>query len=373
MALALCACNRSSARKEPPITGKASDPPTAMLVKWQTGSRYIYRAETVTSSQVPRRNTGLMIQTENVLNQDLAFTVTNGPAEGSRVLTMVLLAVQMETSRDDGMTMSFDSGNKVMAVDDSPLADRLKKLVGLKLVFHVAADNSITRVDGVRELSDRVSNNNNPVRGVAAGILARYFNQQFYREIVEMGMLPKDPVKVGASWVVTRQAGAASGGASSPLEVTYEFRGWQQKDGTNCARLDFKGEFKPNVVANAVAPTNLPTNLGGLRRAAKMANAPKVEGTMTGQSWYSPDIGLAVETSYDQTTTVTATTVRRQRNRGDTNTVEVVDLTVSTNDAPTVPATNAPGQNVTTTTTTSSTTAHQHVNVKLLEIESTEK
>ena len=167
-------------------------------------------------------------------------------------------------------------------------------------------------------------------------------------------MLPKDPVKVGASWVVTRQAGAASGGASSPLEVTYEFRGWQKKDGTNCARLDFKGEFKPNAVANTVVPTNL----GGLRRAAKMASAPKVEGTMTGQSWYSPDTGLAVETSYDQTTTVTATTVRRQRNRGDTSTVEVVDLTVSTNDVPTMPATNAPGQNFTTSTSTSSTTAH---------------
>ena len=370
LALVLCACNRSSSPKEPPITGKASDPPTAMPVKWQTGWRYIYRAETVTSSQVPRRNTGLMIQTENVLNQDLAFTVTNGPAEGRRVLTMELLAVQMETSRDDGMTMSFDSGNKVMAVDDSPLAERLKKLVGLKLIFHVAADNSITRVDGVRELSDRVSNNNNPVRGVAAGILARYFNQQFYREIVEMGMLPKDPVKVGASWVVTRQAGAASGGASSPLEVTYEFRGWQKKDGTNCARLDFTGEFKPSAIANTLAPTSLPANL---RRAGRMANPPKVEGTMTGRSWYSPDIGLAVETSYDQSTTVTATTVRRQRNRGDTNVVDVVDLAVSTNDVPTAPATNAPGQNVTTTTTTSSTTAHQHVNVKLVEIEPTEK
>jgi len=32
------------------------------------------------------------------------------------------------------------------------------------------------------------------------------------------------------------------------MELTYNFRGWQRREGTNCARLDFTGSFKPNAL-----------------------------------------------------------------------------------------------------------------------------
>src|SRR6185503_6443667 len=113
LALAVGACKRSN---EAPITGKRSDPPVAMQAVWQPGKRYLYRVELTTRSEVPRKNTKAIIRADTTVGQDLAFTVTNVAPDGSRLLQMEVLAVQMETGRDDGVTMSFDSANRVMEV-----------------------------------------------------------------------------------------------------------------------------------------------------------------------------------------------------------------------------------------------------------------
>ena len=138
MALAVAlvgfACNRSSI-KEAPLTGKPGDAPVTMQAAWPVGKRCIYRVETVTGSDVPRKNTKNIIHAEFTLGQDVAFSVTNAAPDGSRSVLMEILSVQMETARDDGVTLSFDSDNKVMQVEENDLINRLKRLVGLKLTF----------------------------------------------------------------------------------------------------------------------------------------------------------------------------------------------------------------------------------------------
>ena len=358
IAIGVCGCNRSSV-KETPITGKASDPAVTMTARWQDGKRYIFRVESVTSSQVPRKNTAQLIQTETSLAQDLAFSVTNVAPDGSRVLHMEILTVQMETGRDDGVTMSFDSGNKVMQVEDTPLIQQLRKFVGLRLQFRLSPENKVTRVDGMRELSDRQSGGRNSTRGAAAGVIARYFNQQFYRDIVEMGMLPKAPVKIGDTWTIDRPANAGASGNPFPAVFTYTFRGWQKRDGTNCARLDFTGEFKPAA---------LQTNDSAIRKIVRDAARSNLEeGTITGHSWYSPEHTLAIETIYNQSITAKTATGRRVRTKTTgTNSIEIVEMESDTNAPPpvTVPS-NSPPPVVTTTTTTS----HQSTSIKLLEVE----
>ena len=300
-----------------------------------------------------------MVRAETTFGQDLAFTVTNTISDGSRVLQLEILAVQMETSRDDGVTMSFDSGNQAIFAEDSPVAERLQKLVGLRLAFHLSAENRVTRVDGAKELAERVSGNNNPVRGVAGGVLSRFVNPQFFTELVEMGMLPKEPVKIGDTWTVSRQASAGLWGTSPLLNITYKFRGWQQHDGTNCARLDFSGSFKPNPAQR--------TNQAVLRKVMAMANPQNVEeGTITGRSWFGQEISLAAETIYDQSITSKSTTVRRPRVTAGASNAAGVAASVLTNAAP---STNLPSPTSTTTTTTT----QQHTRIKLVEVEPWER
>lgn len=363
MIVGLCGvgCDRSSI-KEPPVTGKSSDPAVSMTPRWQEGKRYIFRVESITSSQVPRKNTSQIIKTDTSLSQDLAFSVTNVAPDGSRVLQMEILAVQMETGRDDGVTMSFDSGNKVMQVEDTPLIQRLRKFVGIKLQFRLSPENKVTRVDGVKELSDRQGGGNTNIRGVAAGVIARYFNQQFYRDVVEMGMLPKTPVKIGDMWTVNRPANAGASGNPFPAVFTYTFRGWQLHDGTNCARLEFTGEFQPAV------PQPSGTNDPSVRQIKRPSGGPSLEeGSITGQSWYSPEHTLAIETIYNQSITAKSTTSRRVRTKAGTNSVEIVETEGDTNAPPSsaTVSSNNPAPIVTTSTTTS----HQTTSIKLLEVE----
>jgi len=356
-ALVLCGCNRSSV-KEPPITGKSSDAPVSMPARWQEAQRYIYRVEAMTTTHLPRKNTQQMIQADTRLAQDLAFTVTNVAPDGSRSLQMEILSVQMDTGREDGYTMSYDSLNRVIQVDDTPLVQRLRRFVGLKLTFRVSAENRVIRMDGMKELTDRMSGMNS-VRGVAGGIMARYFNPQFFRDIVEMGMLPRDPLKVGDVWTVARQTSTGSSGASMPMEFTYEFTGWQLHEGTNCARIDFSGEYNPNALSQ--------TNASFLRQVVKSATSAKIdEGTIIGKSWYDPALSLAVETAYEQTV-VTKPTKRRARVKRDPR--EGDDDAASVTDE----ASPQPEDNNSSVFVTPPSTTHQFTHIKLLEIETLQK
>lgn len=360
MAWAGAGCERAS-RKEPPVTGKASDPAVAMVPRWQEGKRYIFRVETISSAEIPRKNTTQIMQTETSVAQDLAFSVTNVAPDGSRVLQMEILAVQMETGRDDNITMSYDSGNQVMEVADTPLIQRLRRFVGIKLLFRLSPENKVKRIDNVRDLVDRQSGGNN-IRGVAAKVIARCFNQQFYREIVEMDMLPKTPVKVGDTWAVDRPANAGPGGSPFPSTFKYTFTGWQQHAGTNCARLDFTGEFKP------VPPTPAGTNDPPGQKIVRPPGGANLEDSeIDGRTWYSPEHTLAVETVYHQSLTSKTTIGRRVRvNKVGTNTVDLVEMDGDTNAPPPAPSdTNAPPSSVKTIVTTS----HQTTSIKLIEVE----
>jgi hypothetical protein len=368
MACLAIGCDRSS-RHEAPITGKSSDPAVTMTARWQEGKRYIFRVESVNSTQVPRKNTTHLIQTETSVGQDLAFSVTNVAPDGSRVLQMEILAVQMETGRDDSITMSYDSGNQVMQVEDTPLVQRLRRFVGLKLLFRLSPDNKVTRVDNVRDLNDRQSGGGN-IRGVAASVIGRCFNQQFYREVVEMGMLPKTPVKIGDTWTVDRPANAGPSGSPFPSTFTYKFVGWQQRMGTNCARLDFTGEFKPAPPPSPPPQKPGDTNPPPARIVKAPSNKSLEDSEITGRSWYSPEHTLAIETVYQQSITAKTTMTRRVRSTSGTssgtNAVEIVDLEGDANAAPSAPSTtNGPPPIVNTVTTTT----HQSTSIKLIEVE----
>jgi len=350
--------------KEPPITGKPTDPATTLRPTWQAGQRYIYRVDAVNSTQVPRRNTSTFIRAEVTVGQDLGLTVTNVAQDGSRVLQMELLAIQMETSADDRVTMTFDSENKALFYEDNVLAERLQKLVGARLAFHLSADNKITKVDGTKEFNARTAGSGS-IRGVASGVYNRFFSVPFFRDVVEMGMLPADAVKVGDKWTVRRPVNAGLWATSAFLEITNVFKGWQVHDGTNCARLDFAGAFKPNA--------SVRTNDSLVRRIVTAAASPNVaEGTVEGRSWYEPGLALAVETVFDQDITTRSTSAKRPRVRvaGTTNTVVALVDTADTNAPPAAPppgpapSTNAPVETVTTTTS-----SKQHTTIKLIALE----
>jgi hypothetical protein len=208
-------------------------------------------------------------------------------------------------------------------------------------------------------LTDRPTTNStrNVVRGAAGAILSRFFTQQFWREILDLSAVPTNEVRIGDTWVVTRSVPTVPAG-NQAAELTYTFKGWQQRESWRCARLEFAGTLKP------ATPGSRPRDVLRSLTAASPPPPPQDEsGAINGVTWFSPDLGLPVETVLDQTTTSRITSSRRVRVTRGTNAAVTLNLN-GTNvsvPAPAVTSTNAPPETVTATT-------RQHLNFKLVEV-----
>ena len=302
-------CKRNTgatAQKESKITGSPSDPPVAIQPKWAAGQRYLMRMESVQSYQLPNfpgmgRGTGGGTGTnnaplENHFAQEYALVVTNA-ADGHRGIEMEILAFEIVAARGDQEFINYDSGNKV-APGHGPMTDLFDKLLGGKIYYLVAPDSTVVRVEGVKELFDRVeppaeANAETPAargrRGGAmggAGMLRSAYNEDVFRQMIELAGAPPNSVRVGENWTVTRETSAPIIGQLT-ITTTNTLRGWQEHEGRRCARVEFTG-----TVAFG-------TNTGPLAAFMKLEG-----GSVTGRYWFAPDLGIPVETIFDQEMTL---------------------------------------------------------------------
>ncbi len=371
-------CKKADARGGgAPLRGKPSDPPIALVPRWDETNAYVYHLESITGTEVPRRNSTVVIQQDTTLAKDFRLGVTNILRDGVRSLSMEIQSVRVDTTSDQRLTSAFDTENELLSTEDNTIANRLRRVKGARLGFKLAPVPScrVVRLDGGKEFNDRVGSGRN-VRGAAGAVINKFFNQQFYRDLVEMAFLPTNPVRVGDSWTITQRSGPGLydvNGAS----LTYTFRGWQVREGTNCARLDFTGTTKG---------------------ASGSTNKGREEIDINGAIWFSNDLGVPIEISYDQAIVRhTTTTTRTARAPGSNAPADTVMLSrpltasakpggpaapppgapVEADDEPEPPAPggSAPppapsGPNPTTTVTTTSRTTNikQHVTLTLVEL-----
>lgn len=373
-------CNNADPRGGgAPLKGKPSDPPVALVARWDETNAYVYHLESITGTEVPRRNSTVVIQQDTTLAKDFRFGVTNILRDGVRSMSMEIQSVRVDTTSDQRLTSAFDTENELLSTEDNTIASRLRRVKGARLGFKLAPVPScrVVRVDGGKEFNDRVGSGRN-VRGAAGAVINKFFNQQFYRDLVEMSFLPTNPVRVGDSWTVTQRSGPGLYDVNG-APLTYTFRGWQVREGTNCARLDFTGTTKA---------------------ASGSTNKGREEIEINGAIWFSNDLGVPVEISYDQAIVRhTTTTTRTGRAPGSNAPPGAVTLTrpLTASAAPGAPAVHPPGApaeaddepeppapgggtpppapsspnaaTTTTTTTTSRTTnIKQHVTLTLVEL-----
>jgi hypothetical protein len=305
-------CKKSTgpaAQKESKITGSPSDPPVAIRPKWATGQRYLMRMESAQSYQLPNfpgmgrgaggagGGTGTNNPPlENHFAQEYALVVTNA-ADGHRGIEMEILAFEIVAARGDQEFINYDSGNKV-APGNGPMTDLFDKLIGGKIYYLVAPDSTVVRVEGVKELFDRAEPPADPSaeaqavpgrRGGAmggAGMLRSAYNEDVFRQMIELAGAPPNSVRIGENWTTTRETSAPIIGKLT-ITTTNTLRGWQEHEGRRCARVEFTG-----TVAFG-------TNTGPLAAFLKLEG-----GSVTGRYWFAPDLGIPVETIFDQEMTL---------------------------------------------------------------------
>lgn len=308
----------AASSKQTPITGKRTDPPVELKAEWKPGKRYVMLLELNQGAQM---NFGQRpTSQETVFSQDYTVTVTNA-SDGARGLEMEIQSLAIEVAFGETTVLRYDSLNKV-APPEGRGVENMEKLIGGKVRFLVNADNKVTEVDGVKELIQRVTGAPNTPeaadpaaggrrgrRGImgagdASGAMQMLYNGDYLKQFVDISGLPSSAQRIGDTWTTKREINAMMMG-TLVVNTTNTFRGWQVHEGKKCARIEFSG----NLEAKADRAEGMP-----------WAGLVKIEnGKVQGTSWFSPDIGMAVETSVNQSYNITGTIPQWGRRGGGTN------------------------------------------------------
>jgi hypothetical protein len=272
------------------------------------------------STQLPRQGRPKPDPQESTLGLDYAIYVPNIRSNGNRTLELEITSVQFESMMRDTVLISYDSLNKVAGNDGNAMAERLEKIVGSKITFNVSPSNKISNVKGINEIMNTLYGGGNPR---AETLVRRLFTPQFLRHLIDVIVLPSDPLRINGTW--PGQVTVNSGPLTGPLtaDVTYTFRGWQIRNQRKCALFEFKGTVKSGR---------------GAAGASKSVTSNIEKGEITGKTWFDPELGMMVESVSDQSVTTKGSIKFRK--------------------APT----NAPPQEFTSE-------SRQHSSVKLIEVE----
>ena len=254
---------------EPPAKPDSKVPLTA---KWPAGKRLVVRTETQTELEMGAPGTAVASKTESQLGQDIAFIpLAERPGGGSEVEVQVS-AVTVENRSGGKVISSFDPKADPKMDARNPLAPTLRKLVGTKLKYHTLADGKIEKVDGVPQLLSRLNTGATPQ---AMFLVRSLVNEDAIKSwnTPHQG-LPAQPVQPGEAWEVKRDI--PFGPTKFTLAGTNTFAAWAQRNNKRVAKLVFTGTMAMKEGATG------PVTLG--------------EGaTVTGTSWYDPDLGVIEE------------------------------------------------------------------------------
>jgi len=300
-----CKKNNDTAGKESKISGSPSDVPVALTPKWTVGQRYVMRMESAQTMQMPNfgpggGQPGTNTQTvENNFSQEYSLAVTNA-GDGNRGMEMEILAVELQVTAGERTQINYDSRNKV-AREGGPVPEVFDRIIGGTIRYLVSPENKVLKVEGIKELFDRLDSPAddpaaNPAANPAAGrrrraaaggapaMLRGIYNEETFKQMIELSGAPPKAVRVGETWNHTREVAAPTIGKLA-VNTTNTFRGWQEHDGRKCARVDFTGSMNSSE---------------GTNDAAMPMQMTLQDGSISGRYWFSPELGASVETSVDQ-------------------------------------------------------------------------
>jgi len=273
---------RAGSRKDGRITGSPSDPAVAFIAQWAPSNRYVFRSEISTFAEVPRQGQAKPVPQESTLGLDYVITVSNVNSNGSKSLELEITSVQFESTMGETMLISYDSMNKVVGTDGNAMAERFEKIIGSKITFQLSASNKISNVRGISEITNKLYNGGT---ARAQTLVRRLFTPQYLRHLIDLIVLPADPVRIKDSWSgqMALNSGPLIGGITG--DVTYTFRGWQEHDQRKCALVEFTGTVKPRGKPGGPIANNMEN------------------GTINGKTWFDPELGIVVESISDQAAT----------------------------------------------------------------------
>lgn len=251
------------------------EPPAELKAKWPAGKRLVVQLAIHTDTEMASPALPQPVKTENFLTQEFAFTPGKEREGGGCEVEVEVVSVRSENKAAGKTTPIFDPKGDPKAERNNPLAGAFRKLIGSRVKYQADAEGKITKVDGVPQLTSKVTT------GIPPQLPAFFVIRSLVSEDAIKGWnvlhqnLPTNSVKAGETWESTRDL--PFGVAKFALTSTNTFKGWEQRNNKKMARIETAGIIGPKEGAPAAALT-----IG--------------EGaTVAGTAWYDPDLGIIAE------------------------------------------------------------------------------
>jgi hypothetical protein len=280
LAAAVSGCNKAG-KLNTPSQSTTPNGPVELKIKWTNGE-HVLQEMVMTQAFVmnlPGRPTPM--HQDMSMGQKLSLTVVGSQPDGGHEVEMEFLSASISTEMN-GRKTHYDSDKNSTTTD--PMGKTFGKMVGAKIQYYLDASNNVERVDGVDELSQRLSGG-----GQAAANLKSVFNEDYFKQMMQSSRyLPPKPVQPGDTWPLKTDLPLGALGTMK-LDYTFTFVGWEKHGERNCARIEFSGSIQSD-------PNGSPGPMG---MSITIQN-----GTSSGIFWFDPEFGIAVDTKLDQDMTM---------------------------------------------------------------------
>jgi hypothetical protein len=296
LGLVLQGCSKSSDNaKQSPNSGsdaastKYPDGAVELKIKWPVGRRQVHRMELKqkSSTHLPQRQEPM--QQDVGLVQEYAVSVLQDRQPAGRELELEYLYASMDVSMNNRSIFSFDSSGESLDSAPNPMASYFRTLVGMRLKLLMDTNDHVESVEGLDGFLNKLVQNA-PPRG--REVMTNMFSEETFKQMVEFGRgLPSHPVRPGDTWSSTNHIAMGAIGQLT-LNVDYTFKNWDTREGRACALVEFTGDMESSNEGG--------TGPMGMKMQMK-------DGKLSGQSWFSPDLGLPVDATIDQTMTMLVT------------------------------------------------------------------
>jgi len=273
-----------------------SDHPAEMKIKWTSGKTYALRIEQVDAMEIRPSNQPQPVKQLMNLTQDYNVSVRKEFDNGGRQLQLEFAGQTMDFSVEGHKVLSFDSKQEPAQDAGNSLAPMLRKLLGTRIQYFTDAGGQVEKMEGLEELMGQIRTMGRPQDQM---IFQQMFSGDILKEYVSFGdMMPSQPVTIGDRWRKTKDFASPGGMVATDME--YTFKSWEQHHDRKCVRIAVAGTIsaKPDATAQ---------------------NSPRrnIKGKLTGDSWFDPELGMVVDSTFDQNITM------ETMNRGQAVTLQI--------------------------------------------------
>ena len=252
-----------------------------LKLKLPVGARFPMRIEVLQKSEMRIPSMPKPMQQETALNQEMQFTVLKEYEGGGREVELEFNDVDMSVMMNGREAVAFDSRGESLGEQDNPAAAAFRRMAGAKLTCVLDASNQVARVEGWNELVTKMTSGAGGAR-----MMAGVFTEDYFKQLADFSHgLPGKAVQPGDSWPSQRTIVMGPLGTAT-LDLIYTFKRWEEREKRTCARLEFSGPIRAGAPS-----TNAP--MMGIRMTL-------LDGTISGQAWFDPALGLMIDSESDQ-------------------------------------------------------------------------